>query len=289
MTNTLKPDDGYYDDVGFSEYADYDDNAELEDFKARFKDFIENFDEGERFSLDDIIDSLEPSQESEYEWINRRIAALLRTSPPVLSKENTYFVKRPQGILLAKGQYDLIRWAYWFHQPFTLKQAAAMLDKHVGTVQRTIKAINELVDGKKFIIESPGNNKNRFDNSTLFYWELSSDTYGVKIDSYRVMILPKKGFIQPQKEMCKTCIGRSPSEGGLEIPEERYREISESTLSGTQHLCHSSDHLACRAMSDLLNRWLFINGFIKKPGDTETRAFTEAMLISEPFVMNRKR
>jgi hypothetical protein len=66
---------------------------------------------------------------------------------------------------------------------------------------------------------------------------------------------------------CKSCIFKSPVEGGTELPPERMSEIYAYLLEGKQHTCHSDSRYACRGGRDIQLRLLCGKGAIESPTD----------------------
>ncbi|ABW31925.1 hypothetical protein [Acaryochloris marina] len=74
-------------------------------------------------------------------------------------------------------------------------------------------------------------------------------------------------FLEPNPAQCKSCIFRSPEDGGLVLGDDRTTEITEYLCSGKQHICHTNPELACRGGRDIQLRVFAALGMIDQPTD----------------------
>jgi len=284
---SVQLDDSELEGDGFSEIEDSYSEESLQDFKTDFSRWWTQLKPGDLFDLQDLTEILGPNQNAEYRFMQRKLNQLLNRKPSVLTLlPSGVYVREKPSVLLTQPQYDFLRWAQWFGQPFTLLQAAAMLERHKAAVHCTIVHLNKMFDNGDFVIESPGNAK-KYDNRSLFYWQLSEFTYGMSVSKDRILSLPGPGYMEPQSSKCKTCIGRSPREGGIDLSQERRNHITEYTCEGIQHVCHNSppdNPRACREMADLMNRVMLLRGLVAAPTDDAVRRFSQRINFEDPYI-----
>lgn len=88
----------------------------------------------------------------------------------------------------------------------------------------------------------------------------------------------KSQFLEPNLARCKTCIFRSPQEGGTVLHPARMEEITEYLCQGNQHICHTNPDRACRGGRDLQLQVFAALGLIDEPTDEALRLANQAFL-----------
>ena len=88
-------------------------------------------------------------------------------------------------------------------------------------------------------------------------------------------------FLEPNPNQCRTCIFRSPQDGGLVLGNDRMAEITEYLCKGKQHICHTNSYKACRGGRNIQLQVFTTLGFINEPTDEALQATNQKFLQSK--------
>lgn len=88
-------------------------------------------------------------------------------------------------------------------------------------------------------------------------------------------------FLEPNSSQCKTCIFRSPHNGGMVLGDDRIAEITEYLCKGNQHVCHINSDRACRGGRDLQLQVFAALGLIDEPTDEALQEANQEFLQSQ--------
>lgn len=88
-------------------------------------------------------------------------------------------------------------------------------------------------------------------------------------------------FLEPNPAQCKTCIFRSPQEGGTILHPARMMEITQYLCQGTQHVCHTNPDRACRGGRDIQLKVFVALGMIDEPTDEALRTVNQEFIASQ--------